>query len=119
MFGLDLLGWVISSVCFRLLVKRFKQFAAFQIGELVQMKISDLTEELVNGTVNGTPAAAFLANTAGVECIDGKSYPGVITNVNLDACRLEISLDPWLLKGVKQRVEGGLASDAMQVSHFP
>ncbi len=99
-------------MCFRFLVKCFKPFAAYQIGELVQVKISDQTEELVNGTVNGTPAATFLVNT-------GKSYPGVITNVNLDACRLEVSLDPWLLKGVKQRVEGGLASDAMQVSHFP
>uniref|UniRef100_A0A5K3EL14 S1 motif domain-containing protein n=3 Tax=Mesocestoides corti TaxID=53468 RepID=A0A5K3EL14_MESCO len=106
---LDECRWLCSRV------SHLNQLSSFFIGDLVQMKVDGLTEELVTGTVNGVPAAVLLPNTAEVECAVGRTYPAVVTLVNLDASLLEVSLLPWLLRGIKQRTEGEFASNAMKV----
>lgn len=105
------------------LVKRFKQFSSFFLGEEVGFCVEGLTEDSVTGSVrsNGdsssrVPAIALLPNTAGVDCTTlGNVHRAIVTAVDLEACQLEVSLSPWLLNNVKQRREGGFASRSMQV----
>lgn len=99
------------------------QLSQFALGEVVHLHVDGVTEEAVTGTVaaaadgsgGGAPAVAFLSNTEGVECVVGHVYPAVVTLSNLESGCLEVALLPWLLRGVRQRVNGQFSADAMQV----
>lgn len=93
------------------------------MGQVVKFHVDGFREEVVTGWValpsstseTRVPAAALLLNTYEVGCALGGTYEGVITLLNLDAGRLEVTLLPWLLKSMKQRREGQFDSTAMQV----
>ena len=102
-------------------MENLKPLSQFNLGQIVNFRVEELTENAVLGSVEipgstSVPAAALLPNTEGVECALGSVYPSVVTLPNLEAGRLEVALLPWLLSAIQQRIDGQLDSHSLQVS---